>query len=129
MELRRAGVDVVGVQPRANCAMHDSLRDGVAYERYVGGDTICDGLAGAVASRMVELVRAHVSGVVLVDEEQVLAAMAFAWRTLGLVMEPSAAVGVAAVRAGAAPCDGETVVVVTGANVDAEVLDRALAAE
>jgi threonine dehydratase len=123
-----AGVEVLGVQPRVNCAMHDSLRDGRAHVTYGGGATLCDGLEGAVADRTYQLARAYVRRIVLVEEEQVLHAMAFAYRALGLVVEPSAAVGLAAARAGLVPTDGETAIVITGSNVDPEILDRALTA-
>jgi threonine dehydratase len=124
--LQPRGVKVVGVQPRANCAMHESLAVERAQTTYLGGATLCEGLAGAVSERTYELVRAHVAEVVLVDEDEVLDAMAFAWRTLGLVVEPSAAVGIAAVRAGRISAGETTCLVITGSNVDPEVLDRAL---
>ena len=82
-------------------------------------------MAGAVAERTYELVRAHVSRIVLVDEEAVLGAMAFAYRALGLIIEPSSAVAIAAARDAAGE---DTCVVVTGSNVDPETLDRALSA-
>jgi threonine dehydratase len=121
------GVAVVGVQPRANCAMHESLAAGRAQAKYLGGATLCEGLAGAVSERTFTLARAHVKEIALVDDEEVLDAMAFAYRALGLVVEPSAAVGIAAMRAGRVPSGDDTVVVVTGSNVDPELLERALA--
>jgi threonine dehydratase len=65
--------------------------------------------------------------VVLVDEEEVLPALAYGYRTLGLVLEPSAAVVIAAARTGRLPLDDDTVLVISGGNVDEELLDRALA--
>jgi threonine dehydratase len=123
-----ADVEVLGVQPRVNCAMHDSLRDGRAHVSYAGGATLCDGLEGAVAERTYDLARSYVRRIVLVEEEQVLRAMAFAYRALGLVVEPSAAVGIAAAQAGLVPVDDETAIIISGSNVDPEILDRALAA-
>jgi threonine dehydratase len=122
------GVHVIGVQPRANCAMQESLTVGRAQTHYVGGATICEGLAGAISERTFTLARAHLGEIVLVDDQDVLTAMAWAYRTLGLVVEPSAAVGIAAARLGLIPVDDRTAIVVTGSNVDPDVLDRALAA-
>jgi threonine dehydratase len=48
--------------------------------------------------------------------------MAFAYRALGLIVEPSSAVAIAAARGAM----DDTCVVITGSNVDPEVLDRAL---
>src|SRR5439155_9164194 len=55
------GVEVIGAQPRANCAMYESLASNRAQTTYLGGATLCEGLAGAVAERTYELVRAHVA--------------------------------------------------------------------
>jgi threonine dehydratase len=128
LELGPHGVELVGVQPRANCAMHHSLAVGQAQLRYHGEPTVCEGLEGAVAERTYQLVRAHVRQIVLVDESDVLAAVAFAYRALGLLVEPSAAVVIAAARAGRVLCDERTALVITGSNLDGELLDRALAA-
>lgn len=121
------GVAVIGVQPRVNCAMKESLDGGRALVDYQGGETLCEGLEGAVSVRTFELARAHLSSIVLVDEAEVLAAIAFAWRVLGVVAEPSAAVVVAAALSGRLQAEDDTVLVLTGSNLDDELLDRALA--
>jgi threonine dehydratase len=122
------GVSIIGVQPAANCAMHDSLASGRALTVYDGGHTRCEGLEGPVAERTFALARDHGVRVVLVDEAAILAAMAFAYRALGLCVEPSAAVGIAALRAGLIAPSPRTVVLVTGSNVEPEQLDEALTA-
>lgn len=122
------GVKVIGVQPRANCAMHDSLAGGRALTVYEGGRTLCEGLEGPVAERTYQLARDHAVGIVLVEEPAILAAMAFAYRELGLLVEASAAVGIAALRLGVILPSPRTVIVVTGSNVEPELLDEALAA-
>ena len=122
------GVEIVGVQPRVNCAMHESLQQGRALVDYVGGETICEGLEGATAERTFAIARAHALPIALVDEDETLAAVGFAWRALGLVVEPSAAVGLAAARSGRVPTDEDTVIIITGSNVDPEMLERGIAA-
>ncbi|MDB4970294.1 MAG: Pyridoxal-5-phosphate-dependent protein beta subunit [Myxococcales bacterium] len=121
------GVEVVGVQPRTNCAMHDSLAQDRALVDYEGGETLCEGLEGAISERTFAVARAHGLTVALVDEDEVLGAIGFAYRALGLVIEPSAAVGIAAARAQRVATDEETVIVVTGANVEPALLERAIA--
>jgi threonine dehydratase len=121
------GVAVVGVQPSANRAMHDSLALGRALTTYDGAATLAEGLEGPVAERTFALCRAHIERIVLVGEEELLAAIAFAYRALGLLVEPSAAVVLAAARAGRVELEDDTVLVVTGANVDGALVDRALA--
>jgi threonine dehydratase len=120
-------VEVVGVQPRVNCAMHESLAQDRALVDYRGGDTICEGLEGATAQRTFDIARAHNLRIALVDDDETLAAIGFAWRALGVVVEPSAAVGIAAARAGRVATDEDTVIVVTGGNIEPSLLDRAIA--
>ncbi len=119
-------VQVVGVQPRVNCAMHDSLVQGRALTDYRGGETLCDGLEGATSQRTFEIARAHRLEIALVEEEEILEAIGFAYRALGQVVEPSAAVGIAAARTGRVPTDEETVIVVSGGNIDPALLGRAI---
>jgi threonine dehydratase len=121
------GVDVVGVQPRVNCAMHDSLAQGRALVHYQGAATICEGLEGATAERTFAVAREHRLAIALVDDDETLAAIGFAWRALGLVIEASAAVGIAAARAGRVSTDEDTVIVVTGGNIEPSLLERAIA--
>lgn len=68
------------------------------------------------------------AGLVVTDDE-VLAAIAFAVRELKLVVEPGGAAALAALLAGKLPTtDRTTVVVVTGGNIDPAILARAIGA-
>lgn len=127
-ELAAEGVRVVGVQPRANCAMAESLRVGRALVDYRGERTLCEGLEGSVSHRTFRAVRQHIDRIELVEEDQIRDAVVFAFRKLGLVVEASAAVVIAAVRSGQVAVDERTVLVITGGNVDADLLDGWLAA-
>jgi threonine dehydratase len=110
---------VVGVEPAAGDDWVRSFAAGHPVEIDVPR-TIADGLQthapGAltweVASRLVD-------DVVTVTDEQIVAAMRFAFERLKLVVEPSGAVGIAAVLEGIvdAPSVG---IVVSGGNVDAQ---------
>ena len=72
--------------------------------------------------------RARVAGGHAVSDEEALAAMAFAFRHLKIVLEPGGAAALAAVLSGRAELQGRTALVVaSGGNVDAEVYARALA--
>lgn len=122
-ELSPKGVQVVGVQTSANCAMAESLKQGKALTEYHGGKTLCEGLEGAVGWRTFRAVKQHVQRIELVPEDQIVDAVVFAFRKLGLVVETSAAVVLAAVLSGQVQVDRDTVLVMTGGNIDAEVLD------
>ena len=122
-------VAVRGVQPAANCAMAESLRLGRALVTYQGHPTLCEGLEGAVSERTFAAVRAAEVAITLVEEAAVRRAMAFAYRSLGLLCEPSAAVGIAALREGGLRPATPAVVVITGANVEPSLLDEVLREE
>jgi threonine dehydratase len=68
-----------------------------------------------------------VDDIVAVSDEQILDAVAFLHRSAKLVVEPSGAVGVAALRAGKIAADGRPMVVLlSGGNVDPALLCRLL---
>jgi threonine dehydratase len=69
----------------------------------------------------------RLAGALAVSDEEALAAMAFAFRHLKIVLEPGGAAALAAVVAGKLDLAGQTVVVVaSGGNVDADTFRRAL---
>jgi len=126
--LAGSGARLVGVEPRANRAMHASFEAGAALTSYPeGGPTLAEGLEGAVAERTYEVCREALEGVVLVEEDRIRAAIARAYRELGLILEPSAAVSLAAVWDGLTAADGGRFVCIgTGSNVDPDLLDACL---
>ncbi|HRI50587.1 MAG TPA: pyridoxal-5'-phosphate-dependent protein, partial [Pseudomonadota bacterium] len=73
-------------------------------------------------------VKRYVGRFHLVSGEEMMAAGVFAGRALSLIMEPSAAVVVAAARDGRLALDDASVLVITGGNIDSDVLHRWLAA-
>ena len=92
------------------------------------GPSLCDALLAPQPGAMTfEVNREQASGGFAVTDEEALAAMAFAFRHLKIVIEPGGAVALAAVLTGKAALEGRTAVVVaSGGNVDAEVFAQAL---
>jgi threonine dehydratase len=85
-------------------------------------DTIADGLRGSIGVRNFALLRSHVDDMATVDEAQIVAAMRIVLNDLKLLIEPSSAVPVAAVIAGAIAQPGQRVgIVLSGGNVDLEL--------
>jgi threonine dehydratase len=118
--LRPRGVTVIGVQPETNCAMKESQRLGRALTAYEGGHTLAEGCEGAVAERTFAICRDL--RIELVSEDAIRRALGWIWNEMGIAAEPTAAVGVAGVLDGAIePVEG-MVVVVSGGNVDPELL-------
>ena len=62
-----------------------------------GPDTIADGLLTSLGELTWPIIRDHVERAITVSEEQIVAAMQLAWERAKLLIEPSAAVAVAAV--------------------------------
>lgn len=91
-------VKVFGVEPQNGA--DDAMRGRELGKRInaVSSTSIADGLRSPVSPLAWEIIRHHelVEDVVSVDEEQILAAVRLAASELKLVIEPSAAVGLAA---------------------------------
>ena len=123
------GIEVFGVQPEQNCALHESLAQGRALTDYVGEPTIAEGCEGAVGQRNYEIVVEHGVGCVLASEAGIRRAVRLAHDELGTTVEASGAVALAGLLEGAvlAPLSGVMVVVLSGGNIDAELLAEILA--
>ncbi|MGH3137976.1 MAG: threonine ammonia-lyase [Gaiellaceae bacterium] len=120
------GATRVGVVAREMPVMADSHAAGYAVEAQ-NGSTIADGLAVRVAIPLaVERLRAALDVMVRVSEREIALSLA-ACHDAGVPIEPSAAAAVAAVRR--RPEIGEgggpIVLVLTGRNVDATLVERA----
>jgi threonine dehydratase len=117
---RALGVQrVVGVEPAAGDDWRQSLAKGERVRIDVPR-TIADGLQTNEPGRLTwEVGSRLVDEIVTVTDEQIVEAMRFAFERLKLVIEPSGAVGIAAIRAGLVS-GGRIGVIVSGGNVGAE---------
>ncbi len=122
---------VWGVQSEASPAAARSLESGRAIVRLTEDTpTLAEGLEGGIAPDAFARARAAIAGVVVVSEADIAAAMAYAHRDLGLVLEGSAAVALVPLLRGLPDRlrGGDVVAVLTGRNVDPERTARVLAA-
>lgn len=82
-------------------------------------DTVCDGLRAIVGVLNFELISRHVSGVFTVRDEDTVAAMRTLWHELGLLVEPSSSLVLAALEAERARFAGQRVgIILSGGNLD-----------
>ena len=110
---------VVGVEPEAGNDWQQSLESGAIVSIAVPR-TIADGLqTTGPGAHTWETGSQLVDEIVTVTDEQILEAMRFAFERLKLVIEPSGAVGIAALLQGVVP-RGRVGVIVSGGNVGAE---------
>lgn len=112
------GISVVGVEPE----QADDTRQSLALGRRVripAPRTIADGLGADTPGDLTFAINARLlSGVETVGEEDIRHAMRYCFEHLKLVVEPSGAVGVAALLAGKITSAGRIGVVLSGGNVD-----------
>jgi threonine dehydratase len=116
---------VLGAQSVASPALYAALDAGALVEVEVR-PSVADGLAGNVeqGSITLELLKRHVAEVELVEEAQITNAMRWLLVHEHVLVEGSAAVGVATLLGGWRPQAGPVVVVLTGRNVAASVLQQ-----
>jgi threonine dehydratase len=115
---------VVGVQSEASPALHAAKRAGRLVPVTIQ-ESLADGLAGNVEAGSItfDLVRDYVADVILVREQDIARAMTFALEHEHVLIEGSAAVGIAALQTRALePDPGPIVLVLTGRNVAPSVL-------
>ncbi len=106
-----------------------SLKAGHREPHPAAARTICDALMAAMPGELTFSINSKLlaRGVSASDEE-VAAAVAFAYRELKLVVEPGGAVGLAALLAGRIEAKGKNVVIVlSGGNVDADLFAKLVA--
>jgi threonine dehydratase len=129
MKALRPDVRIVAIQPEASPSLRESLRQGRALHEYPAAPTLADGIAGGIGDIAFEH-RDLIDEVIEVDEPSIEDAVAALAARDQVIAEASGAVGVAALRSGRyRPPDSRPVAaVVSGANIDAAVLARVLAA-
>jgi threonine dehydratase len=112
------GIRVIGAEPAQADDAYQSFKRGERRATQTP-NTIADGLRGFIGVRNFALLRTHVDDVVTVSEAEIVAAMRIVLGDLKLLIEPSAAVPVAALLAGKLGRAGERVgIVLSGGNVD-----------
>ena len=127
VEVVPRGIKILGASPAVNCAMRRSLDEGRAYTTYEGGPTLAEGLEGAVSERTFAMARDYFPDIALATELQIREAIVYAYRTLGIVCEASAAPALAVLLDDASAVRGRrTVVVVSGGNIEPDLLDQLL---
>ena len=125
---RKPGLPVYSVEPANFNDTERSLEVGERVENQSGAQSICDALLAPTPGELTfqlnsKLLKAGLS----VSDDEALEAMAIAFETLKIVVEPGGAVALAAALSGKLDINGKTIVAVaSGGNVDAAMFNRAL---
>lgn len=115
----RPGIRIYGVEPPGAAAMHRAREAGhpVRLERLesVAADSLG---APEAAPITLDAVTRHVTDLILVPDEEILAAQRWLWRELNLVAEPGGCTALAAYLTGRVPTEGRVGVLVCGGNAE-----------
>ncbi len=116
------------VEPAAYDDTRQSLEAGERRSIEPGTPTLCDALLAPTPGELTfALNQSRISSGFAVSDDEALEAMAIAFETLKLVIEPGGAVALAAALAGRIETAGRTIAVVaSGGNVDPTVFTKAL---
>jgi threonine dehydratase len=119
---RAPRVEVIGCEPEMADDALRSLRKGAIVPQ-TSPQTIADGLRTSLGEHTFPIIARHVTDIVTVSEAAILRAMRLVWETMKIVIEPSAAVPVAALLEKQIPAPARSVgVILSGGNVDLESL-------
>jgi threonine dehydratase len=109
---------VYAVEPKGADDAFRSVRDGRIHPS-TDPRTIADGLRTSLGVLTFPIVKALVREIVTVEEDSIVAAMRLVWERMKLVIEPSAAVPLAALLEGTVAVKGRRVgIILSGGNVD-----------
>ena len=121
--------EIVIVEPEGWDDMARSLEGGEIVSVEPGApNTFCDAIMTPRVSPITYgILRDRQAKALSVSDDEVADAIRFAWARHGLIVEPGAAVGLAALLAGKIPPAEDTVVVLSGGNVDPALHSRIIA--
>ncbi|MEO8025067.1 MAG: pyridoxal-phosphate dependent enzyme [Bryobacteraceae bacterium] len=120
---------IVGCQLAASPALKLSIDSGNAVTTLPVVETTAGGLEGGLGAQAFEVMRGKINRVALITEAEVFDAVRWLLHEHQYLMEPSAAVTIAAILTGkCGPLAGPTVAVISGRNVSLPVVRRILTA-
>lgn len=116
------GTRVYGAEPKAVDDTYRSLRAGRILPVETT-DTIADGLRTTVGKLTFPVIQSRVSDILCVEEADIVESMRLIWQRMKIIIEPSAAVPVAALMNEKATFRGQRIgIILSGGNVDLDAL-------
>jgi threonine dehydratase len=128
MEALSPNTELYAVEPAGFDDTARSLAAGMRVSNASQSGSLCDALLTPEPGALTfSINQPRLKAALTVTDEEALAAVAFAFRHLKLVIEPGGAVALAALLAGKLDLDGRTALVIaSGGNIDPAVFVRAL---
>jgi len=117
-------VKIFGVQAEGSPALYKSYKEGKLIN-VLYSETIADGInIKKPSERTFNIIKKYVDDIVTVNDEEISEAMIYLLERCKLVVEPSGAVGLAALlHKKISNISGKTVIVISGGNVDIKMID------
>lgn len=114
----KPGLNVYAGEPEGAADAVLSLQSG-KVEKAPFVNTIADGLMTTLSERTLAIIKAHVTDILLVSDEEIKAALRLVYERMKIIIEPSCAVPLAAVLKNADLFKGKKVgIILSGGNVD-----------
>lgn len=118
----RASTLVIGAEPEAADDAWQGFKTGVRVTESIP-NTIADGLRGSLGERNFQIIMHRVDDIFLASETRIIKAMRLLWTRLKILVEPSAAVALAAIIQQPDTFSSKRVVIVlSGGNLDLDAL-------
>jgi threonine dehydratase len=112
-------IEVVAAEPAGADDACRSLRSGKIETSQA--NSIADGLLTSLGDKTFSIIRNHVKEIITVSDDEIIRAMTLMWERMKMIIEPSAAVPVAAILRSREKFKGKKVgVILSGGNVDLE---------
>jgi len=109
---------VIGAEPYTVDDAYRSLQSG-KIENNLTTDTIADGLKTLLGDITFNIIKNHVEKIIRVTEEEIVEAMQLIWERMKIIVEPSAAVTLAAILKSKAEFANKKIgLILSGGNVD-----------
>jgi threonine dehydratase len=116
------GTLVIGAEPAGADDAMRSFKTG-RWQPQLSPDTVADGLRTALGQLNFQLIQEHVDDILSADDPAIIYATRLVWTRMKLIVEPSAAVGLAVVLSHPQRFAGKRVAIVfSGGNVDIDRL-------
>jgi threonine dehydratase len=125
------GIRIFGCEPAKADDAYRSLQSGT-LQTMESSDTIADGLRASLAARTFAILQSRLSGIFLVTEQEIIAAMTMIWERMKVITEPSSAIALAPLlkpeameaisRSGTVGRKPRVGIILSGGNVDLRAL-------
>ena len=116
------GTKVIGAEPKGADDAFQSLQKGSIVPS-INPITIADGLLTSLGDKTFPIIKNHVEEIITVEEDLIIKAMKLIWQRMKIVVEPSAAVPLAAIMKNIGQFQYAKIgVILSGGNVDFDKL-------